>query len=58
LIRTFAIDFYEHSFGHIVDVCYREFEIGTAKIVEDDRIHFFVIIAFFLKFGRLLNKEK
>ena len=58
MIRSFAFDFYEHSFGHLVDVCFHEIERDTAKVEENDRIHLFVIISFFLKFGRLLNKEK
>jgi len=57
-MRSFAVDFYEHSFSYIVDVCFHEIELDTAKVEEIDKIHLFVLISFFLKFGRLLNKEK
>ncbi len=57
-MRDFSIDFLEHSFGPLVESCYIEIETDSIKVEETDRIHLFVVIAFFLKLSRLLNKEK
>mgnify|MGYP000932345905 CR=1 FL=1 len=52
VVKTFAIDFLEHAFNSLMEVCYEEIYKDTDRVDESDRIHYFIVTGFCLEINR------
>lgn len=50
-LRLFTIDFLQHCFSRLVECAFNE--MNKEMVETDDKIHYFQVIAYFLRFTRL-----
>ena len=53
MIKTFALDFLEHAFNTLMEVCYDEIYHDSVRVDDADRIHYFIVTGFCLEMNRL-----
>lgn len=53
VIKNFTLDFLEHAFNSLMEVCYEEIYTDSARVEDSDRIHYFIVMGFCLEINRL-----
>lgn len=53
IIRDYAVDFVEHAYDKLIESLYEEIYKNTSRVEENDKIYYFVIMAFGLEVFRL-----
>jgi len=53
ILKSFTEDFLAHAFGELVNACHQELYKTNGRVIEQDYIHYFVILGFSLECGQL-----